>query len=125
VPDDAALALAYMLLRGLDGKILMHARQFFYAAIEEDKIMHQLDDAVVAAEFEEIFVELESSVVLLVLFPLEEVFFRRANGGISQPLGFIAREDELHRRKEPGVKFGLLVREALPYAVANGSAAVL
>jgi type I restriction enzyme, S subunit len=46
---NAALALAHMLLRGLDAEILMHPWQLFYAAVEEHEIMHQLDQPVLAA----------------------------------------------------------------------------
>ena len=42
-----------------------------------------------------------------------------------QPLGVVAREDELHRAEEPGVELRLLVRKVLPDAVADGDAAVL
>ena len=48
VPDDAALLLAHMLLRGLDAEILVHARQLLDAAVEEHEVVHQLDQPVLA-----------------------------------------------------------------------------
>ena len=55
----------------------------------------------------------------LVLLPLQEVFLRRADGAVLQPLGVVAGEDELHRAEEPGVELRLLVREVLADAVAD------
>src|ERR1700730_7023576 len=52
VPDNAALAVAHMLLRRLDAEILMYTRQLFYTAVEEHKIMHQFDQPVLAAQFQ-------------------------------------------------------------------------
>ena len=60
VPDDAAEIFDEPLLRRLDAEILVHARQFLDAAIEEHEVVHQLDEPVLAAHFQEILVELEA-----------------------------------------------------------------
>ena len=125
VPDDAALPLAHVLLRGLDAEVLMDAGQLLSAAVEEHKVMHQLDDPVLAAHLEQILVQLEAAVVFLVFLPAQEVFFLRANGAIAQPFGVVAGKDELHRREEPGVELRLLVRKILADAVADANPAVL
>ncbi len=43
MPDDAALALAQVLLRCLDAEILVYARQLFDSAIKEHEVVHQFD----------------------------------------------------------------------------------
>jgi hypothetical protein len=125
VPDDAALLVADMALRRLDAEILVRARQLLHPAVEQHKVVHEFDQPALVAHLEQILVQLEAAVVRLVLLPLEEILFRRADGAVLQPLGIVAGKDELHRREEPGIKRRLLVREALPDAVADGDAAVL
>jgi hypothetical protein len=71
--------------------------------------MHQLDEAVFLAEFEQIFVQLEAGVILLVFLPFEEIFFLGANRPVLQTFGVVACKDELDRAEEPLIKFGLLV----------------
>ena len=61
----------------------------------------------------------------LVLLPLQEILLLRADGAVLQPLGIVAREDELHRAEKPLVEFGLLVGQVLADAVADADAAVL
>ena len=112
VPDDAALLLAHVRLRGLDAEILVRARQLLHAAVEEHEVVHQLDQPVLRAHLEQILVELEAAVVRLVFLPLQEVLLRRADGAVLQPLGVVAGEDELHRAEEPLVELRLLVGEA-------------
>ena len=114
-----------MLLRRLDAEILMHARQLLHAAVEQHEVVHQLDQPLLAAHLEQILVELEAAVVGLVFLPAEEVFFRRADGAVLQPLRIVAGEDELHGAEEPCVEFRLLVGKVLPDAVADADAAVL
>ena len=60
-----------------------------------------------------------------VLLPLQEILLRGADGAVSQALGIVAGEDELHRAEEPLVELGLLVGEVLADAVADADAAVL
>ena len=51
VPDDAALAVVYVLLRGLDAEILVYAGQLLDAAVEEHEVVHQFDQPVLARTF--------------------------------------------------------------------------
>ena len=101
VPDDAALPLADMLLGGFDAKILMGARQFLDAAIEQDEIVHQLNEAMFLAEFEQVLIQFEAGVVFFVFFPVEEVFLRCADRPVFQAFAVIAGKDELDCAEEP------------------------
>ena len=40
MPDDPALLLAHVLLRGLDAEVLMNAGQLLDAAVEEYEVVH-------------------------------------------------------------------------------------
>ena len=124
MPDDAALLLPHVVLGGLDAKILMHARQLFDAGVEYHEVVHQLDQPALGAQLEQILVQLETAVVLLVFFPLEEVFLRRADGAVLQAFRVVAGKDELHCAEEPGVEIRQLVRQVLPDAVADAHPAV-
>jgi type I restriction enzyme M protein len=46
VPDDAALALAHVFLRGLDAEKLVNARQFFHAIVEQHEVVDQFEQRV-------------------------------------------------------------------------------
>ena len=125
VPDDAAAAVAHMLLRRLDAEVLMHTRQFLDAAIEKHEVVHQFDQPVLAAHLQQVFVELEASVVLLVFLPPQEILFRCADGAVLQPFGVVACEDELDRREEPLIELWLLVGKVLANAITDADAAAL
>src|ERR1019366_6235829 len=125
VPNDATLALANMLLRGLDSEILVYARQLLYPAVEKHEVVHQLDQSILGAHLQQIFVQLEAAVVLLVLFPPQKVFLRRPHSAILQALGVVAGKNELHCAKEALIELRLLVGKALPDAVADADAAIL
>jgi hypothetical protein len=116
---------ADVLLRRLDAEVLVHPRQLLHAAVEQHEVVHQLDQPRLGAHLQQVLVELEAAVVGLVFLPLQEVLLRRADGAVLQPLGVVAREDELHRAEEPGIELWRLVRQVLPDAVADGRAAVL
>ena len=81
--------------------------------------MHQLDQPVLATHLEQIFVQLGSAVVLLVLLPLEKILLRRADSPVSQALGIVTGEYDLNGSEKPLVELFLLVGEQLPDAVAN------
>jgi hypothetical protein len=95
-----------MRLRGLDAEVLVHARQLLHAAVEQHEVVHQLEQPRLGAHLQQVLVELEAAVVGLVFLPLQEVLLRRADGAVLQPLGVVARKDELHRAEEPGVELG-------------------
>src|SRR6266511_2242028 len=103
----------------LDAEILVRARQFLYSAVEEYEVMHQLDQPRLAAQLEQILVQLEARVVLLVFLPLQEVLLFGTDRAVQQPFGIVAREDELHSAEEPFVEFRPLVGDALADAVAD------
>jgi len=84
VPDDAALAIADMRLGGLDAEVLVDAGEFFGAAVEQDEVVEQVDEAGLGADFEQVFVEFVAAVVLFVFFPGEEVFFGGADCAVAQ-----------------------------------------
>ena len=119
VPDNAALATLDVLLCRFDAEILVQARQLLHAAVEQHKVVHQLDQPLLAAHLEQVLVQLEAAVVLLVLLPRQEILLRRADGAVAQPLGVVAGKDELHSAEEPFVELGSLVGDALADAVAN------
>ncbi len=100
VPDDAALPLTDMFLRGFDAEVLMGARKFL-DAIEQNEVVHQFDEAIFLAELEQVFIQFEAGVILFVFLPVEEVFFRCGNCPIFQAFAIIARKYELDRGKEP------------------------
>ncbi len=125
MPDDAALLPGHVGLGGLDAEVLVGPRQLLHATIEEDEVVHQLQKAVLAAEPEQVLVELEAGVVLLVLLPREEVLLGRSDRAVAQALGVIAGQDQLHRAEEPGIELRPLVREVLADAVADAHPAVL
>ena len=124
VPDDAALALLHMLLRGLDAEILVHAGQLFDAALKQHKVVHQLNDAGLVAHLQQVLVQLEAAVVCLVFLPGQKELCGCADGAVLHPFGIVARHDQLHGAEEPCVELGLLVRQALPNAIANADPAV-
>src|SRR5713101_2716494 len=119
VPDDSALPVARMRLRGLDAEILVSARQLLPSAVEDHEVVHQFDQPVLAAHLQEVLVQLEAAVVALVLLPLQEVLLLRIDGAIPHPLGVVAGENELDRAEERGMEHRLLVREALANPVAD------
>ena len=124
VPDDAALALPYILLRSLDAEILVHAGQLFDAALKQHKVVHQLNDAGLVAHLQQVLVQLEAAVVCLVFLPGQKELCGCADGAVLHPFGIVARHDQLHGAEEPCVELGLLVRQALPDAIANADPAV-
>ena len=125
MPDDSALLLAHLRLRRLDAEILVRPRQLLHSAIEEHKVVHQLDQPVLSAHLEQVLVELEAAVVVFVLLPIEKELFRRADGAVPEALGIVAGKNELHRAEEPGVELRLLIGEILTDTVADAHAAVL
>ncbi len=66
-------ALAYMLLRGFDGEILVGARQLFDAPVEQHEIVHQFEQTLFIAHLQQVFIQLQAGIVLLVLFPGQEI----------------------------------------------------
>src|SRR6185437_13349804 len=125
MPDDTALLLPHMGLGRLHAEILVSARQLLHTSVKNHKIVHQLNQAILAAHPKQILVKLVPAVVLLVLFPTQEVLFRSADGAILKPLRVASGEDNLYRAEKPFVEHGRLIREALPKPVADTDAAVL
>ena len=70
--------------------------QLLYPAIKEHKIVQQLDQAGFPAYLEQIFVELETGVILLFLFPSQKILLLRADRAILQPFRIVSGKDELH-----------------------------
>ena len=125
MPDDAALTAVHMFLRGLDAKILVYARQLFHATIEQHKVVHQLNQPLLIAHLEQVFIQLVAAVVRLVLFPLQKIFFLCLDRAVLHPLGIITRKDKLYRAEKPLVEFRLLVGNVLADAITYRNAAVL
>ncbi len=124
VPDNTALTIANIALGGLDAKVLMDSGQFFDACVEEDEVVDDVEEAGFGANFEQVFIEFVAAVVLLVLFPGEEVFFGGADRAVAQSFGVVAGEDDLDGAEEAADEFRLLVGEALADAFADFFAAV-
>ena len=125
MPDDAALALAHMLLSRFDTEVLMDTRQFLDTAIEQYEIVDQLDQPSFMAELQQVLIQFEAAIVLFVLFPLQKEFFLRADRAVLEPFGIVPGEYELNCAEEPLVELWELVREVLTDSVANGDTAVL
>ena len=51
VPDDAALTIADVRLGGLDAEVLVDAGEFLLAAVEEDEVVEEIEEAMFFAEF--------------------------------------------------------------------------
>src|SRR5262249_7872008 len=111
VPDDAALALPRVLLRSLDAEVLVCARHLLDATIEDDEVLDELEEPLLVAQFEKVLIELVPRVVLLILFPLEEVLLLGECRAVLESLAVVPSKDELDRAEEPRVELLLLVRE--------------
>ena len=70
------------------------------AAIEEDEIVHQLDQPLLGADLEQVFVQLEAGIVLFVFLPSQELLFRSSHRAVLHSFGVIAGEDALHGAEE-------------------------
>ena len=125
MPDDAALLLAHTVLGGLHAEVLVHTRQLLHATVEEHEVVHQLQQPMLGASLEEVFVQLVATVVGFVFLPCQKVLLGRSYGPVLHPLGVVASEDDLDGGEERLVELLLLVGEQLPYAVADGDATVL
>ena len=125
VPDDAAFALAHMVLCGLDAKVLVHTGQLFYTAVKQHKVKHQLQQPCLGTHFAQVLVQLKAGVAGLVLFPLEEKLLLCADAAVLQALGVVTGQHKLHSAEKPGIELRRLVRQALANALANAPAAVL
>ena len=109
VPDDAALMALHVGLRRLDPDILVNPRQLLDAAVEQHEVVQQLEQPILGAHLEQVFVELESGVVGLVFLPLQEVLLLGLDGAVLQTLGVVAGKHQLHGGEEPLVELLLLI----------------
>src|SRR5215211_5754922 len=94
-----------MFLRGFDAEILMSTRQFLSTTVEKEKVVHQFDEAAFLAELEQVFIQLEASVILFVFLPGEKVFCLGAYCPVFQSFSIVARENKLDCGKEPFIEF--------------------
>ena len=125
VPNDAAAALADVGLGGLEPEVLVGPGQLLDAAIEQDEVVDQFQEPVLAAHLEQVLVELGARIIVLVFLPPQEVLLFGLDGPEGQTLGVVSGENELDGPEEPLVEFGSLVGQVLPDAVPDGDAAVL
>src|SRR5262249_36554238 len=95
-----------------------------HAAVEQDKVVDQLQEALFVADLAQVLVQLVPVIVRLIFFPPQPVFFWRERGAVLESLTIIPCKKKLHGCKEPLVEYWLLVREALPDAIPNTDAAV-
>ena len=108
VPDDAALALADALLRGLHAEELVRPRHLLLAGVEDDEVADQVEQPGLLAHLGQRPVEERSGRwrfagccrVFGFVLPLDEELLRRAGGAVAQPLRIAARQHELHRAEE-------------------------
>jgi hypothetical protein len=87
--------------------------------------VHQLDQAIFCAHQEQVFLQLETGVVLFVLLPAQEILFFGTDGTVGQTFRIVTREDDLDGAEERAVELFGLVGKVLADTVANGDAAVL
>jgi hypothetical protein len=125
VPDDAALAPRDVPLGRLDAEILVGPGHLLHPAVEEDEIVHQLQQALRGAHPAQVFVELVAGVVPFVLLPPEEELLRGPGRAVAQALRIAAGEDQLDGGEKPLVELGALVGDQLADAVADAHPAVL
>jgi hypothetical protein len=81
--------------------------------------VHQLDQPILATHLEQVLVQFEAAIVRLVFLPDQEILLLCLNGPVTQSLGVIPGNDELHGTEEPFVKLGPLVGAVLADTVAN------
>ena len=96
MPDYTSLESFSITLSRLDAKILVNPWKFFLAAIEDYKIMQQFKKAGFFTDLEQIFVELETGVILFILLPLQKIFLLSADRAILQPFRIVSGKNELH-----------------------------
>ena len=81
--------------------------------------MHQLDEAIFLAEFEQVFIELVAGVVFFVFFPVEKIFCFGFDRSVAQAFTVIACKHKLDGGKEPFVELFVLVGQVLIDAITN------
>ena len=121
VPNDAALAPADEVLRRLHAEVLVLAAELFGARIKHHKVVHQLQQAGLVADLQNVAVQqiVFSRIEAGVLHPAQVIFFLRLNGGVAQALAVVARHHPLQGREEGLDKFLLLVVQVLANALGH------
>lgn len=66
MPEDPPQPPADVLLRGPDAEVLVHPRRFLGPAVEQDEVVDQLEEPILATKLEQVLVELEPAVVRFV-----------------------------------------------------------
>jgi hypothetical protein len=51
----------------------MHTGQLLYAAIEQHEVVQQLDQPLLGADLQQVFIQLEAAVVGLIFFPFQTI----------------------------------------------------
>lgn len=121
MPDNSALAGLHKLLRRLDPEILVMAASLFHTHVEQDEIVHQLDEPVLITKQSERLVKralrrIGSDAFLL---PTQPELLRRVRRRVIQTFGIVARHHQLHRGEEGADEQRILQRYSLPDAFAN------
>ena len=118
VPEDACLAAIHMHLRRSDAEILVVAADLLGPCVEDDEVVDDLQQALLAAELSERPVQ--RVLDRAVFFPGQVVLLRCLNHPVAQPFGVVARHHKLHGGEEGADKFLLLVVEVLADAFGDG-----
>src|SRR5437867_13042896 len=107
-----------MVLRSTNSEILVVATELFYPGVEQDEIMDQFEEALFLTQLSQGPVERILDVA--VFFPRQVILLRCLDRGITQPLGIVARHNELHRREELFNEDYFLIIEILADALGDG-----
>ena len=115
VPNDAALTPGNKALRRFHPKVLVLAAQLFGARIKHHKVVHQLQQAGLAAHLQQLPVQCVglSSKVAAFLYPFQVVLFRCLDAAVAQTLGIVARHHPLHGGEKRLNELFLLVIQVL------------
>ena len=115
VPDDAAFAALHTGLRRLYAEVLVVAADLLDARIEDDEIVDDLQQPLLAAELAQLPKQriVVSTRMGLGFFPVQPVFLRCLDHAVAQTLSVVARHHELHGGEERLDEFLLLAVEVL------------
>src|SRR3989442_1060990 len=121
MPDDAALAPLHARLSGADSRVLIVTAGLLDAGVEDDEVVHELEQALLVAELTEFPQQriVTGARMGFAFLPPQPVFLRRFDYAVSESFRVVARHHKLDGRVErPDERF-LLAVEALADALAH------
>jgi hypothetical protein len=117
VPDDAALAALYMVLRGADAEILVVTAELFRPGVEDYEVVDEFEKARLATHLDQRTVQQVLDGALLL--PRQVILLGRLDRAVAQALGVAARDQHLNRGEEMLDEDLLLVFQILADALGH------